>query len=86
MDTHPLQPRRVAQTLWEHSAIDCLSSATSHVFVACQDEFRLPHMKVSNAGSKRMWGSLFFGFFLLAKQKKETRQSGETGNPIKANV
>ena len=23
-------------------------------------------------------GSLFFGFFLLAKQKKETRLSGET--------
>jgi hypothetical protein len=35
-------------------------------------------MKVSNAGIKRMWGSLFFGFFLLAKEKKEARLSGET--------
>jgi hypothetical protein len=29
-----------------------------------------------------MWGSLFFGFFLLAKQKKETRPTGETNNLI----
>jgi hypothetical protein len=50
--------------------------------VACQGEFRLPPMKVSNAGIKRMWGSLFFGFFLLAKQKKETRLSGETDKTV----
>jgi hypothetical protein len=43
-------------------------------------------MKVSNAGIKQMWGSLFFGFFLLAKQKKETRPTGETDNPIKPNA
>ena len=30
-------------------------------------------------------GSLFFGFFLLATQKKETRQSGETDSLGKAN-
>jgi hypothetical protein len=28
----------------------------------------------------RQWGGLFFGFFLLAKQKKETRKSRESDN------
>jgi hypothetical protein len=33
----------------------------------------------SSAGEvERHRGSVFFGFFLLDKQKKETRQSGET--------
>jgi len=35
-----------------------------------------PISSLWSAGIKRMWGGLFFGFFLLAEQKKETRLSG----------
>jgi len=63
-------------------AIGCLAPQQAIFYVACQGEFRLPPIKVSNAENTRMWGSLFFGFFLLAKQKKETRQAGETDKTI----
>ena len=40
--------------------------------------FRLPSQNKINFRKQAVGGSLFFGFFLLAKQKKETRQSGES--------
>ncbi|WP_187287230.1 hypothetical protein [Methylotenera mobilis] len=40
--------------------------------------FRLLPIKSEQLRNQAAWGSLFFGFFLLATQKKETRQSGET--------
>jgi hypothetical protein len=33
----------------------------------------LPSQTISKLGNKAVGASLFFGFFLLAKQKKETR-------------
>jgi hypothetical protein len=42
---------------------------------------RVPQPPICGAkteGKKRQRGSLFFGFFLLAKQKKETRMSRES--------
>jgi hypothetical protein len=38
-----------------------------------------PFAVPSIAGNKRQQGSLFFGFFLLAKQKKETRPKAKSG-------
>jgi len=35
--------------------------------------FRLPSQSQRNFRNQAVGGSLFFGFFLLAKQKKETR-------------
>ncbi|WP_160172167.1 hypothetical protein [Methylotenera sp. L2L1] len=40
--------------------------------------FRLPPIKAKQHRKQAAVGSIFFGFFLLATQKKETRQSGET--------
>lgn len=37
-----------------------------------------PRCSAKTEGNKRQRGSVFFGFFLLAKQKKETRQSRES--------
>jgi len=48
---------------------DCLSKASSAV----------AHL-VEQHRKQAAGGSLFFGFFLLAKQKKETRQSRESDN------
>jgi len=40
--------------------------------------FRLPPNKAKQHRKQAAEGSIFFGFFLLATQKKETRLSGET--------
>jgi hypothetical protein len=52
------------------SASGCLSAEST--------SFRLPPIKANQHRKQAAGGSLFFGFFLLAKQKKETRQSDET--------
>jgi hypothetical protein len=44
-----------------------------HVDEGAGAPFVNPPSKLRNAGSKRHPGGLFFGFFLLAVQKKETR-------------
>jgi len=40
--------------------------------------FRLPSQNKANLRKQAVGGSLFFGYFLLAKQKKVTRQSRES--------
>lgn len=61
---------------------DCLSSATSHVL--CGLLGRVPQRPTFECGAGHnikvvaVGGSLFFALFLLAKQKKETRQSRES--------
>jgi len=52
------------------SASGCLSAEST--------SFRLPRIKFKQHRKQAAGGSLFFGFFLLATQKKEARQSGET--------
>jgi hypothetical protein len=44
-----------------------------HVDEGAGSPFRQPPPKARNAGSKRQPGRLFFGYFLLAKQKKVSR-------------
>jgi len=61
-----------AQDLWEISAIGCLSPKI------LLDEFPIATHKTEQQREEAVGGSLFFGFFLLAKQKKETRQSRES--------
>jgi len=39
-----------------------------------------PRCGAKTEGNKRQRGSLFFGFFLLATQKKETRQGAKNKN------
>jgi hypothetical protein len=56
----------------EFSASGCLSQ------VILLASFRLPPHDYVNLRNQAVGGSLFFGFFLLAKQKKETRQSRES--------
>jgi hypothetical protein len=51
-------------------ASGCLSAKST--------SFRLQPIKAKQHRKQAAGGSLFFGFFLLATQKKETRQSGET--------
>jgi hypothetical protein len=43
-----------------------------------QSEFPTAAQDLLKIEDEAAGGSFFFGFFLLAKQKKETRQSGET--------
>jgi len=60
------------------SASGCLSAEST--------SFRLPRIKFKQHRKQAAGGSLFFGFFLLATQKKETRQSGETDKLISDRV
>jgi hypothetical protein len=45
-------------------------------------EFPIDAHEVEQRRKQAVGGSLFFGFFLLAKQKKETRQSRASNNSI----
>ena len=58
----------------------CLSSAIASEFCWLSGRVAQPLGLSSSAGKPKAMagGSLFFGFFLLAEQKKEPRQSGET--------
>ena len=53
-------------------ARSCLSEASS----ARPRETRAPQVARSEAEGRRQWGRLFFGYFLLARQKKVTRPPG----------
>jgi len=53
-------------------ARSCLSEASS----ARPRETRAPQVARSAAKGRRQWGRLFFGYFLLAKQKKVARPPG----------
>jgi len=44
-----------------------------HVAEGTGSPFRQPLSKARNAGEKRLPGRLFFGYFLLAEQKKVSR-------------
>ena len=60
----------------EFSASGCLSEAS----------FRLPSQNKINFRKQAVGGSLFFGYFLLAKQKKVNRVSRESDHsPIRTN-
>jgi hypothetical protein len=47
-----------------------------HVAEGAGSPFRQPRSKARSAGKKRHPGRLFFGYFLLAMQKKVSRLSG----------
>ena len=50
----------------------------NRLFDCWKQEFPITAHSSKQGREQVAGGSLFFGFFLLAKQKKETRQSGET--------
>jgi hypothetical protein len=65
---NPLLPRRAAQDLWELSAIGCLSVS----------EFPIVAHKTEQHRKRAVGGVVYFGYFLLDKQKKVSRQSRES--------
>src|SRR5215217_3247966 len=68
---NPLWPRRGAQ-LFADQGRACLSAAS----LRGPREKRAPQVARSEAEGRGQWGRLFFGYFLLARQKKVTRLPG----------
>ncbi len=69
--SNPLCARRGAQ-LFADQGRACLSEAS----LRGPREKRAPQVARSEAKGRAQWGRLFFGYFLLAKQKKVTRPPG----------
>ena len=65
---HPLLPRLFCSVSWEFSASGCLSVS----------EFPIAAHEAEQDRKQAGGGSFFFGYFLLAKQKKVTRVSRES--------
>ena len=73
---HPLLPRLFCSVSWEFSASGCLSVS----------EFPIAAHEAEQDRKQAGGGSFFFGYFLLAKQKKVTRVSRESDRlPIRIN-
>src|SRR5438105_3295309 len=73
---NPLWPRRGAE-LFADQGRACLSEAS----LRGPREKRAPQVARSEAQGRGQWGRLFFGYFLLAKQKKVTRLPGRHPGP-----
>jgi hypothetical protein len=69
---NPLLPRRAAQSLWELSAIGCLSPKI------LWGEFPIAAHNDEQRRKSAVEGVVYFGYFLLDKQKKVTRKSRES--------
>jgi hypothetical protein len=65
-----------------------LSSATSHVLNGLLGRVPQPLILSSSRGKPQalMWGSFFFGYFLLATQKKETRKEAKNNTELINNI
>jgi len=69
---NPLLPRRAAQSFWELSVIGCLSPKI------LLGEFPIAAHNDEQRRKSAVEGVVYFGYFLLDKQKKVTRKSRES--------